>query len=125
MNDIKSELVRYISENVGTSFVEIERIFQENNFDYKGNGAYTSAVNSNILYWYGWNKQAFKVVSELVNDSLIEMNACEPFIYFIDGKGLNLPIVKSKSVNTYHWLPVTFSVNYSEKKNIFITKEGA
>ncbi|MDU0429275.1 pathogenicity island protein [Staphylococcus chromogenes] len=125
MNDIKSELVRYISENVGTSFVEIERIFQENNFDYKGNGAYTSTVNSNILYWYGWNKQAFKVVSELVNDSLIEMNVCEPFIYFIDGKGLNLPIVKSKSVNTYHWLPVTFSVNYSEKKNIFITKEGA
>ncbi|HCZ8175689.1 TPA: pathogenicity island protein, partial [Staphylococcus aureus] len=55
MNNIKGELVNYIKNNAGTSFVEIEKVFDENAFDYKGQGAYTSAVNNNIVYWYGWN----------------------------------------------------------------------
>ena len=37
-------------------------------FDYKGQGAYTSSKNSNIVFWYGWNERAFDAVSELVND---------------------------------------------------------
>ncbi|HDJ1899087.1 TPA: pathogenicity island protein, partial [Staphylococcus aureus] len=36
MNNIKGELVNYIKNNAGTSFVEIEKVFDENAFDYKG-----------------------------------------------------------------------------------------
>ncbi|EZY59614.1 hypothetical protein V061_02761 [Staphylococcus aureus R0353] len=110
MNNIKGELVNYIKNNAGASFVEIERVFEGNNFDYKGQGAYTSAVNNNIVYWYGWNKQAFNLVSDLVNDGVIEMNICESIIYIVDGKGLNFPILKSDDVDTYHWLPVAFNI---------------
>ncbi|MCI2789739.1 MULTISPECIES: pathogenicity island protein [Staphylococcus] len=110
MNNIKNELVDYIKNNAGTSFVEIEKVFDENDFDYKGQGAYTSAENNNIVFWYGWNKQAFDVVSGLVNDGVIEMSRCESIIYIVDGKGLNFPILKSDDVETYHWLPVTFSL---------------
>ncbi|CAC9263961.1 TPA: pathogenicity island protein [Staphylococcus aureus] len=114
MNNIKGELVNYIKNNAGTSFVEIEKVFDENAFDYKGQGAYTSAVNNNIVYWYGWNKQAFNLVSDLMNDGVIEMNICESIIYIVDGKGLNFPILKSDDVDTYHWLPVTFTISKKE-----------
>ena len=116
MRNIKNELIKYIKTNAGTSFVEIEKIFEENNFDYKGNGAYTSSESSHIVYWYGWNRQAFNIVSELVSDDLIEMNRCEPIIYMVDGKGLSLPIVNNKNIETDHWLPVVF--NIYEKENI-------
>ncbi|MBF2170460.1 pathogenicity island protein [Staphylococcus epidermidis] len=114
MNNMKNELVDYIKNNAGTSFVEIEKIFDENDFDYKGEGAYTSAENNNIIFWYGWNKQAFDVVSGLVNDGMIEMIRCESMIYIVDGKGLSFPVLKSDDVETYHWLPVTFSLTKEE-----------
>ncbi|EHT3452817.1 pathogenicity island protein [Staphylococcus pseudintermedius] len=114
MRNIKKELIKYIKTNAGTSFVEIEKIFEENSFEYKGNGAYTSAENSHIVYWYGWNRQAFNTVSGLVNDDLIEMNRCEPIIYMVDGKGLSLPIVNNKNIATDHWLPVVFNISKKE-----------
>ncbi len=39
------------------------------------------------------------------------MKICEPVIYMVDGKELNLPVLKSYDIDTYHWLPITFSVN--------------
>ncbi|EJA1950018.1 pathogenicity island protein [Staphylococcus pseudintermedius] len=92
-----------------TSFVEIERIFEENKFDYKGNGAYTSGENDNVIFWVGWNERAFDIVAGLKRDGYIEMNICPPMYYLIDGKSLNLPIVKSKNIKTDHWLPVAFT----------------
>ena len=86
MKNIQSKLIDYIKNNTGTSFVEIEK-FEQNDFDYTGQGAYTSAENNNIVFWYGWNKQAFDVVSELVNEGVIEMSRCESMIYVVDGKG--------------------------------------
>ncbi|HCT0446263.1 TPA: pathogenicity island protein [Staphylococcus pseudintermedius] len=114
MKKIKKELVNYVKDNVDTSFVEIEKIFEENSFDYKGNGAYTSAENSHVVFWYGWNRQAFNIVSELVNDDLIQMNRCEPIIYMVDGKALSLPIVDNKNIETDHWLPVVFNISKKE-----------
>ncbi|MCG1103230.1 pathogenicity island protein [Staphylococcus epidermidis] len=111
MKNIQSKLIDYIKNNTGTSFVEIEKVFEQNDFDYTGQGAYTSSENNNIVFWYGWNKQAFDVVSELVNEGLIDMKICEPVIYMVDGKELNLPVLKSYDIDTYHWLPITFSVN--------------
>ena len=68
------------------------------------------------MFWYGWNKQAFDVVSELVNEGVIEMSRCESMIYVVDGKGLNFPILKSDEVETYHWLLVTFTITNNEKE---------
>lgn len=107
---VKNKVFKYIKENEATSFVEIENIFNEIGFDYKGDGAYTSGGNDNVIFWIGWNKEAFNVISEMKRDGLIEMAACPPLFYMIDGKGLNLPIATTKNIKTDHWLPVTFSV---------------
>ncbi|HAR5788761.1 pathogenicity island protein [Staphylococcus coagulans] len=106
---LKKEILNYIKNHKETSFVEIENIFEENGFDYKGNGAYTSGDNDNVIFWVGWNERAFDIVAGLKRDGLIEMNICPPMYYLIDGKSLNLPIVKSKNIKTDHWLPVAFT----------------
>lgn len=106
---LKKEILNYIKNHKETSFVEIERIFEENKFDYKGNGAYTSGENDNVIFWVGWNERAFDIVAGLKRDGYIEMNICPPMYYLIDGKSLNLPIVKSKKIKTDHWLPVAFT----------------
>ncbi|MQJ56034.1 pathogenicity island protein, partial [Escherichia coli] len=79
-------------------------------FKYKGNGAYTSGNHKNIVFWMGWNEEAFNIVADLKRDGLIEMQICPPMYYLIDGKGLRLPIVKNKNIKIDHWLPVTFSL---------------
>ncbi|HDA7915243.1 TPA: pathogenicity island protein [Staphylococcus aureus] len=118
MNNIKGELVNYIKNNAGTSFVEIEKVFEENNFDYKGDGAYTSGQHPNVVFWIGWNQKAFDVIAELKKDGRIEMDICEPIVYMVDGKGLDLPIVRSKNIKTDHWLPVTFTISKKEKEHV-------
>lgn len=62
---LKKEILNYIKNHKETSFVEIERIFEENKFDYKGNGAYTSGENDNVIFWVGWNERAFDIVAGL------------------------------------------------------------
>ncbi|HDZ8824598.1 TPA: pathogenicity island protein [Staphylococcus aureus] len=109
-NQLKSEILEYIKAHAGTSFVEIEHVFEENNFDYKGDGAYTSGNHKNIIFWVGWNEEAFNIVADLKRDGLIEMQICPPMYYLIDGKGLKLPIVKNKNIKIDHWLPVTFNL---------------
>ncbi|EGQ2901355.1 pathogenicity island protein [Staphylococcus pseudintermedius] len=108
-NRLKNKILEYIKTHAETSFVEIENIFEENGFDYKGNGAYTSGENDNVIFWVGWNERAFDIVAGLKRDGYIEMNICPPMYYLIDGKSLNLPIVKSKNIKTDHWLPVAFT----------------
>ncbi|BAS45635.1 hypothetical protein SSCHL_0855 [Staphylococcus schleiferi] len=107
---LKKEILNYIKNHKETSFVEIERIFEENNFDYKGNGAYTSGENDNVIFWVGWNERAFDIIAGLKRDGYIEMSICPPMYYLIDGKSLNMPIVRSKNITTDHWLPVSFSL---------------
>ncbi|HBK0565411.1 TPA: pathogenicity island protein, partial [Staphylococcus pseudintermedius] len=65
---LKKEILNYIKNHKETSFVEIERIFEENKFDYKGNGAYTSGENDNVIFWVGWNERAFDIVAGLKRD---------------------------------------------------------
>ena len=50
INHLKSEILEYIESHDGTTFVEIENIFEENNFNYKGDGAYTSGQHPNVVF---------------------------------------------------------------------------
>lgn len=117
-NQLKSEIINYIKLHEGTSFVEIERIFEDNHFNYKGDGAYTSGHHPNVIFWSGWNQNAFNIIAELKRDGFIEMDVCPPIIYLVDGKGLDLPIVKSKYIKTDHWLPVAFNIGTKIKERV-------
>lgn len=109
-NRMKQIILEYIKRHDGTSFVEIEELLDENHFNYRGNGAYSSGEHHNVIFWIGWNKQAFNIIAELKRDGHIAMNICEPFVYLVDGKSLSLPILRKPSdAKRECWLPVTFS----------------
>lgn len=107
---LKKEILKYISKHECTSFAELETLFEQLNFEYKGDILYSSGSNQNIVFWAGWNQKAFNLISELKRAGKIEMTPCEKLVYVVDGKGLTLPIARNVNVKRESWLPVTFSV---------------
>ena len=106
---MKHKLIEYIRKNEAVSYAELERFFEECGYDYKGNLMCCSDVNSNVIFWVGWNIEAFSLINELIKERKIHREPCQPFIYFIDGKCLSFPIVKNNTkYKTIHWLPCIF-----------------
>ncbi|EZX20751.1 hypothetical protein V070_01815 [Staphylococcus aureus C0673] len=108
-SNIKKIICDYISKNDVTSFVEIERIFEENNFKYKGELSQTGSKTPHVVFWIGWNMTAIEIIQELMAEERIFMEACEPIIYVIDGVTIDLPIPKKANFTKPHWIPVAFS----------------
>lgn len=100
----------YIKKNGGVSFVELEALFQENGFDYKGNLMIATSA-PNIIMWLNWNKFAVEVLTEVIKQGA-EFTSTSSLIYYIDGAALNLPIAKTAKgyKHDLHWLPVVLNV---------------
>jgi len=117
--DIKAEVYRFIKNNEGTSYVELENLFTSLGFDWEGDLEIYSDVCSNVIFWTGWNKDAIEVINSLQREGLIYKVPGEPFIYYIDGKALTLPIVrKNIQYKTPHWLPVLFAARRKSLEQI-------
>lgn len=112
---LSSEILNYIKENPGTSYVEIERIFEQNGFDYKGNLAICSELYPALVFWNGWNQAAINIIDELLYNELIVKKAAQALIYYIDGKALDMPIAQQYKKRVRDaWFPIAFSVNRKE-----------
>jgi len=108
--DIKAEVYRYIRENEGTSYVELENLFTRLGFNWKGNLEICSDVNENVIFWAGWNKEAIELINDLQREGLIEKVPGHYVMYILDGKTMDLPLVRGyKEYKTPHWLPVLFT----------------
>jgi hypothetical protein len=117
--DIKAEVYSYIKQNEGTSYAELENLFTRLGFNWKGNLEIYSDVCDNVIFWTGWNKEAIELINDLQREDLISKVPGQPFIYYIDGKALNLPIVrKNIQYKTPHWLPVLFTARRKSLKQI-------
>ena len=76
-NHIKEEILDYIRKNNGTSYVGIERIFEENNFHYQGNlEEIVSEQYPNIVLWAGWNEKALEIFREILRSGSILGRCC-------------------------------------------------
>ena len=108
--EMKNIILEYIRKNNGTSYAELERLFEQHSYDYIGNIETVSSSNSHVVFWCGWNKQAFEILAELMREKEIERVPCDSIIYLIDGKGLKYPVLNDISdVRTIHWLPCLFN----------------
>lgn len=108
--EIKDKIYEYIRKNGGTSYAEIERLFEKYSFDYIGNIEAFSDKNSKVVFWTGWNKKAFDILAELIRENRIEREPCNFIVYLIDGKILNYPILNKapKNLKNIYWLPCVF-----------------
>lgn len=117
--DIKAEVYRFIKNNEGTSYVELENLFTSLGFDWKGDLEIYSDVCSNVIFWTGWNKEAIEVINSLQREGLIGKVPGQPFIYYIDGKALNLPLVRTyRQYKSPHWLPILFTARRKSLEQI-------
>lgn len=118
MIDLKNEILKYLKDNSSVSFVEIEQIFDEFDYKYSGNIAYLSKENENIVFWAGWNEEAFNVINELRKDGLILMDTCELVNYLAFGKVMRFPVASKESdaKDKMCWLPVAFSIGQKYKE---------
>lgn len=108
---IKRVVLDYINQNDAVSYAELEWLFEQNRYDYKGDLMACSDQNEHVVFWSGWSQEAFDLVGELIGDDLIHRVPADPLVYLIDGKGLRLPVVKRFiPYKTDHWLPVVFRI---------------
>lgn len=117
--DIKAEVYRYIKENEGTSYAELEYLFDRLGFDWKGELEIYSDVCDNVIFWTGWNEEAIEVINDLQRDELISKVPGHYVMYILDGKTMNLPLVRGyKEYKTPHWLPVLFTARRKSLEQI-------
>lgn len=107
--EIKEEVYRYVCRNQHVTYAELERLFERNGFEFKGDLAQGNRQYPHVFFWIGWNDDACDVISELEDDGKIHKVPSTDFIYLIDGCVPSLPVVK-RAINykTDHWCPVAF-----------------
>ncbi len=105
--DMKAAVLAYIRKQRGVSFVELEQLFTDKGYPWEGGLEYYSGACDNVVFWTGWNADAYNILIELKRDGLIHFAPAAPVIYLIDGKGLSCPVVHSnRQYKTPHWLPI-------------------
>ncbi len=124
MDNVKNEVYSYIKQNEGTSYAELENLFTELGFSWEGNLEIYSDINPNVIFWTGWNKEAIELLNDLQREELIEKIPGQLVMYLIDGKALNLPIVRTdRDYKTPHWLPVLFTAKRKSLRQIIAEVE--
>jgi hypothetical protein len=87
----------------GASFVELEQAFDMVSAEYRGDYA---LQNGPIVYWTGWSTEAIDALNDAVQAGEVHLASAPLLIYMVDGKMLDLPIVKGAyRYKRDHWLP--------------------
>ena len=115
MENIKAAVLDYILKNNCVTHPEIERIFEQCGFDYKGDLMDCSSLCDNVIFWEGWNRAAYDIMQELLLDDLVYRDVASPLVILTMGKALDLPLVKRNvQYKTLHWLPVMYGPGNKE-----------
>lgn len=107
--EMKAAVLEYINRNDAVSYAELQWLFEQNGYDYKGDVMACSDQNEHVVFWSGWNKDTFDMMGELIHEGLIHREPISTLTYLIDGAAMNFPIVKRNTdYKTDHWLPTVF-----------------
>jgi hypothetical protein len=116
MNDIKSTVLSYIQKNDCVSYTELENLFEQQGYDCRGNLIHCHEEYSHIVYWCGWNAEAFNILMELTAEGLIHKEPANQTTILTSGKVLNMPkVTRNYPYKTDHWLPVVFRPGKAKK----------
>jgi len=103
---LKDRILEVVDSFPGTSFAELERIFNE---EFKGTSIF-GLRDQNIYFWINMNQEFINAMRELIKENKLKMEKCYIITYLMDGKCLTLPIAKRTGhvFTKPHWLPLVF-----------------
>lgn len=114
---MRDKIIEKIMKDDHVSFVEVEKLFDESGFEYKGSRVMRLCEISNLIVWGEWNQEAIDLINDILEKESIALQMCQPLIYLIDGKGINLPIAKSiRPYKTERWIPMVFRKESNARK---------
>ena len=53
-DEMKEKVLKYIEQNDHVSYAELEWLFEQNDYDYKGNLDALSEKCEHVVFWTGW-----------------------------------------------------------------------
>lgn len=114
---VKQSIVDYIRENGSITYSEIEEVMTAAGYNWRGNLITCSDANPNVVFWEGWNADAYSIISEMITSGTISREPCHWINYLVGGKCLSLPLVKRYTeYKTEHWLPCVFVLCKGERQ---------
>ena len=63
-------MVDYINKNESASYAELQWLFEKKGYDYKGKLLSCSDVCEHVVFWSGWNAEAFDLMTELLHEGV-------------------------------------------------------
>lgn len=109
MKTIQKDILEHARKEGYVTHSDIEYIFEAQGFNYKGDFIDCSETNDNIVFWCGWNQEAYSLLHDLLIKGFIVKDVATPLVVFLMGKGLALPrVTRRYNYKTEHWLPVMF-----------------
>src|SRR5665648_51531 len=116
--EIKQKIVDYVNESDFVAYRDIELIFNRIGFDWAGELELFQAGSEEFTSWYGWNKEACKLINELQDEGLIRSEETDDFICFAHGKSLTFPKADTKKkYDRNNWRRIVFrkALNVSDR----------
>lgn len=118
--ELSKAIMALVKENDCTSFVELEKLCQQHGVEHRGDLAMMlGEPERNIIVWANMSPIFYGVVRELIERKAIFIWLSIPLVYAIDGKVLDLPVLRAKTPKkTYSrpmWLPIVFRCIPSRK----------
>ncbi len=74
-------MVDYINKNESASYAELQWLFEEKGYDYKGELLSCSDVCEHVVFWSGWNAEAFDLMTELLHEGVAHREPAHPLRY--------------------------------------------
>jgi len=105
---IEKIIINKLKEEKALFFADIEQLFEEYNYDYKGEKSIYSGENESLIIWTGWNEKTVDMIVNIISKT--SQIYCKQATYIevlLMGKPLNLPIAKKTNYKykKVHWLP--------------------
>lgn len=93
------------------TFARIAACFDEIGYPYRGNMAFAYQKNKKLIYWGGWNAEAFSILQELEEEGVLHREGSSAAEYLVDGIAFPLPAVSCEedlASGKSLWIPVAF-----------------
>lgn len=105
LSPMAKQIVDYVRDYGGVSFVELERKIE----GFKGDRALYFPSYPNLILWPWVSPEAVEALNSITG--IIEVKPCSFLVYMTDGKIPDMQIAKqAKAYETERWLPVVFSI---------------